>query len=229
MSVIYELALKRIFRQKLTVIIMSILPLILVFLPRRQGFDMTYLSFGLFGLIVLFTAFLLTKQVIEDRQYHTIIRIAASPITHRDYLLGHLSAYLTVMIFQSTMFWGLSFIIWGGDFRFFALAYALLIVFTITAICFSLFWHTMFKTYATSVAVFSIVVNLMALIGGMSFPLEYLPDRLRQFAIILPTYWYAYGLDASLSDNITPVIMSLLILLGFAIIFIVIGSKRRLA
>ncbi|MDI6453610.1 ABC transporter permease [Peloplasma aerotolerans] len=228
MSVIFRIALKRIFKQRLTLALMGLLPLVLIFLPRSEGLDTTRISYGIFGLITLFATFMLTKQVIEDRQSHTIIRIAASPITHKDYLMGHLSAYMSVMFVQVTLFWIISYIVWRGVFTFYLWAYLLMLCFTVMAICFSLFWHTLFKTYATSIAVYSIVANLMAVMGGMSLPLEYLPERLRLIAIILPTYWYAYGLELAALQNYVLVILCLLILLGFAIIFVTIGSKRRL-
>ncbi|MBU1142397.1 MAG: ABC transporter permease [Firmicutes bacterium] len=228
MSVIFRLELKRIIRQRLTLSLMGVLPLVLIFLPKSEGLDTVRISYGIFGLITLFATFMLTKLVIEDRESHTIIRIAASPVTHKDYLLGHLFAYMSVMFVQVTIFWVISYFVWSGEFTFYLWAYLLMLCFTVMAICFSLFWHILFKTYATSLAVYSIVANLMAVIGGMSIPLEFLPERLRLIAIILPTYWYAYGLElAALHDNAL-VPLCLLILLGFAIIFLTIGSKRRL-
>ncbi|TVP95540.1 MAG: ABC transporter permease [Acholeplasmatales bacterium] len=229
MKTVFELALLRAFRQKLTIALMGVFPLVLIFLPQPAGMTTPALSYGIFGLVMLFSAFLLSKQLIEDRQYRTIVRIAAAPISHRAYLLGHLLAYGVLMGVQLSVFWVLSLFRWDAPTTFYLYGYLTLVVFAVTAISFCLFWHAMFRTYATSISIFSIVANLMAVVGGMSFPLQFLPDRLRQVAIVLPTYWYAYALEllgegASLTFG-----LSLMILLGFAIIFVTIGSKRRFA
>ncbi len=227
MKTVFELALKRILRQRLTLVLMISFPIVLAFLPQPEGMQTPTIAYGIFGLVILFVAFLLTKQVIEDRQSKTIVRIAASPISHRDYLVGHLAAYMIVMMIQLTFFFLLSLIQWTAPVSFYVWAYLLMFMFTVMAICFSLFWHSMFKTYATSIAIFSIAANLMAVIGGMTFPLALLPDRLRTVAVVLPTYWYSYGLEQATEMNFNYVMLCLLILLGFAIIFLTIGSKRR--
>ncbi|MFH5882267.1 MAG: ABC transporter permease [Candidatus Izemoplasmataceae bacterium] len=228
MSVVFELALKRILKQHLTLALIILFPIILSFLPQPAGMGTPIIGYGIFGLVILFSTFLLTKQIIEDRQYKTIIRIAASPTTHKDYLLGHLGAYMLVMLLQITLFWVISVFRWEAPLSFYLWGYLLLLLFTIMSVSFSLFWHSLFKTYATSIAVYSIVANLMAVIGGMSFPLSLLPDNLRTIAVVLPTYWYAYGLESATDNVSNVVILCLLILMGFAIIFLTIGSKRRL-
>jgi ABC-type uncharacterized transport system permease subunit len=95
------------------------------------------------------------------------------------------------------------------------------------AISFSLFWHTFFKRYGTSIAIFSIAVNVMSLLGGLSFPLRFIPDNIKIISLVLPTYWYAYSLEEITNKDYFNAMMALLILLGFAIIFLTIGSKRR--
>ncbi len=227
MKTVFELALKRALKQRLTMSLIVVFPIALIFLPQPQGMTTPTIAYGIFGLIILFSSFLLTKQVIEDRQLKTIVRIAAAPLNHRDYLIGHLSAYMLIMFVQITVFWVLSLIRWTAPLSFYLFGYALLVLFTMMAISFALFWHAMFKTFATSISIYSIVANIMALMGGMSFPLQFLPDRLRTVAVVLPTYWYAYGLEQTTEAAYEIVMLCLLILFGFAILFLTIGSKRR--
>ena len=229
MSTVFELVLKRAFKQRLTIVLMLLFPVIIAFLPQPTGMAAPTLSYGIFGLVMLFSAFLLTKQLIEDRQGRTIVRIAAAPISHRDYLIGHLLAYTVIMSGQVLLFWFLSIVRWTAPISFYSWALVSLMVFMVLSISFCLFWHSLFRTYATSISIFSVIANLMAVIGGMSFPLQFLPDTLRRVAVVLPTYWYAYGLDLLKDARYPAFILSLLILMGFAIIFVTIGSKRRFA
>jgi len=43
----------------------------------------------------------------------------------------------------------------------------------------------------------------------------------------MPTYWYAYGLEYVAEGDYRGAFLSLCILLGFAIIFLSVGSTRR--
>ncbi len=227
MKTVFALALKRSLSQRITILLMFALPVVFVVLPQPQGMEAPVLTYGLFGLLLLFVAFLLAKQTIEDRQMRTIVRIAAAPIRHRDYLLGHLLAYMSLLAVQVSAFWALTWVLLDGPLSFFLWGYPLLLSFAVMAVSLSLFWHSLFKTYATSIAVYSVAANLMAVMGGMSFPLMYLPDRLRSVAVVLPTYWFAYGLELATDKEHLLVFLCLSILCGFAIIFLAIGSRRR--
>ncbi|GEM_PF-479239 len=228
MSVVFELSMKRLMKQKLVLALMSLFPFVVLILPVPTGAKAPTLGYGMFGLVVMFSAFLLSKQVIEDRQMKTVVRIAAAPIKHRDYLLGHLTAYFTVLFVQILIFWTLSIVRWEATSMYFVWGLPYLLVFMVMGVTFSLFWHTFFKTYATSIAIFSIAVNVMALVGGMTFPLSIMPDSMRRVAVAMPTYWFSYGLEFVVDENTVGAIICLFIMTGFAIIFLLIGSRRRL-
>ncbi len=226
MVAVFELALKRIVRQRLMLFLMLLFPIVLILLPQI-GDEIPLVGFGLFGLVLMFSAFLLTKQVIEDRQYKTVIRIAASPTSHRDYLLGHIAAYMLVLMIQVVLFWILAQVSWRGAFGFYLWVLLFFTAFAFLSLSFSLFWHTFFKSYATSVAVYSVVANLLALLGGMSYPLAFMPNQIRRIAVVLPTYWYAYGIELVNDTRYLTALIALSILISFAIIFLTVGSKRR--
>jgi len=227
MTALFKLSLRRIMKQRLTLLLMILFPLAVLLIPKTDGLKFPVVSYGIFGLVLLFSAFLLSKQIIEDRQFKTIKRIAASPVTHRAYLLGHLGAYFLVIVIQISLFSLLAVFRWGGGSGYYSLAFLALILFGIVAISFSLFWHTFFKTFATSIAIFSIASNVMALLGGLTYPLMLMPESIKRFAIVLPTYWFAYALEQLTLDEILNYFFALLIMAGFAIIFLTIGSKRR--
>lgn len=226
MNIVMGLALKRIFNQKLMLFVIFVLPVFLLLLPRPAE-GMVSMSHGLFGLIMFFSAFLLSKQIIDDRMQKTIVRIAASPLSHRDYLLGHLASYMMILILQSLLFFLINMIFLSEGVMFNLYALVLYIIFGFMSLSFSLFWHTFFRSYATSMALFTVIVNIFALVGGLTVPVRLMPDSLQRTAIITPTYWYAHGIDEAYLMNTLNVFISLLILVVFAIIFLTIGSKRR--
>jgi len=227
MRTIFAFTFRRLWKQPLVLGLMFVLPFIILLIPITGAEETPRLQYGLFALGLLFVAVMLSKLVIEDRQLKTIVRIASTPVSHREYLLGHLLAYFLVLIVQITFFWGLSLIRWDASMTFFLWAYGFLAFFAVMAIALSLFWHTLFKTYTISLAVYSIVANILALVGGLMFPLAIMPDGIRRVAVVMPTYWYAYGLEYVAEGDYRGAFLSLCILLGFAIIFLSVGSTRR--
>ncbi len=225
MMAVFALVFKRLWTQRLTLLVMIVFPFIIILIPQMTDGAPTG-PFGLFGLVLMFSSFLISKQVIEDRQLRTVVRIAASPISHRDYLMGHLLGYALLVTVQVLVFTGLALMRYDVGFEFYRLALPLLWTFGLMTITLALFWHTFFKTFATSLSLFSVGANIMAVVSGMTFPLSLLPDRLKQIAVVLPTYWFAYGLENAQEQAVVTVLLSLAILTAFGIIFITIGSRR---
>ncbi len=226
MSAVFALVFKRLLSQRFTLLMWLGFPLAVLVIPMFDDTQPPVGPFGLFGLVIMFTSFLISKQIIEDRQLRTVVRIAASPISHRDYLLGHLLGYALIMTVQVILFVVISAWRYPTGLTFYLPASALLWVFSLMCVTLALFWHTFFKSFNTSLSIFSIGANLMAVMGGMMFPLSVMPDRMRSVAVILPTYWFAFGLEEAARNVVSSVLLSLAILVGFGIIFITIGSKR---
>lgn len=224
---LFVTALKRSFHSIANIIVIMFLPLAFVLFPV---FEPTGIPQGLswYGMIVLFSAFLLAKQLIDNRTNRTIIRIAASPISHFKYLSMHLLAFTAILWVQNTLFFIVMKIHWQDAiesvFWILSLYYALSVM--MIALC--LFWNSLFKTYYTSLALFAGVGSLLTMITGVTVPLAMLPDSILEVARFLPPYWFAHGLEMVYNGNETNVLTSLAIMLIFALFFLVVGSRRRL-
>ncbi|MFW6284849.1 MAG: ABC transporter permease [Bacillota bacterium] len=227
MKVFFDHAFKRTFKQRLLITGMFLFPLALALAPHPQE-EVPPIGFALYGLIILFSGFLLTKQIIDDRTSGTITRIAASPVRHVEYLGGHILAYLGVMAIQNMIFVVMARLVWSSLELSFLLLFLVYLVFSALSITFSLFWHMLFRTYATSIALFSVLSNMVAIAGGLIVPIKLMPQTLKDVAIVLPTYWFAFAIQNTYDMEYVPVFLGLLIVAGFAILFLVIGSRRRL-
>lgn len=86
------------------------------------------------------------------------------------------------------------------------------------------------------------IVNVVALgssfICGAFVPMEWLPEGVLKFAHLLPTYWYIKTNEALKTleevnlDTVKPLLVNMLVILGFAVLFVVItnamsAKKRR--
>ena len=227
MIVFFEHALKRTMKQKLLITGMFFFPLALAAAPHPEK-TVPPIGFTLYGLIILFSGFLLTKQIIEDRSSGTINRIAAAPICHWEYLSGHLLAYWSVLVVQNLIFIGMAYIMWHSLEIVFSFLFVAYLALSALAVAFSLFWHLLFRSYATSIAVFSVLVNMVAILGGLIVPIALLPAEIKRIGVVLPTYWFSYAVQNTYEGNHATAFLALLIVVGFAIMFLVIGSKRRL-
>jgi ABC-2 type transport system permease protein len=227
MKEIYGLALKRLWKQKIMLVVLTIFPMIVLFIPPTGNMTAPQIAYGLFGLIMLFSSILLSKQMIDDRSYKTIIRIAASPISHMAYLCGHLLAYFMIMAMQILMFAIVAHIVYDLTFYFTGFGMLMIFAFSIFSLAFALFWHTLYKRFSTSISIYSVVANVIALVGGLTFPLSMLPQAIKDYAIVLPTYWYAYGIEQVVSKDFLQIVLSFSIILGFSMMCLILGSRRR--
>ena len=226
MTVVMDLAIKRILKQKLTLFVVFAIPLFLIIVPAPTE-EMFSMRYGLFGLLLFFSAFLLSKQIIDDRSQKTVVRIAASPLSHKAYLAGHLMSYFLVIALQSIFFFLINLILASEGLTFNLIALSLYLFMGVLSLSFSLLWHTFFKSYATSMALFAVIVNIFALLGGLTVPVSMMPEPMQRVVVVIPAYWYSFGLEQAYLESYLNVVLSLLILLVFAIIFLTIGSKRR--
>jgi ABC-2 type transport system permease protein len=73
------------------------------------------------------------------------------------------------------------------------------------------------------------LIFLVVLLGGLLVPLETFPDILKRIAVVFPTYWLSEGLDwVVFGDDISEFLLINGILWLYTIVFLVIGSVRRI-
>lgn len=87
---------------------------------------------------------------------------------------------------------------------------------------------TMVKSEAQANGLSIMIGMVMAMMGGCWYPIELFPQAIRTAAQILPTYWAMSGfLDIAVrGQGLTGVLLESGVLLGFALVFFVIGIWR---
>ncbi|WP_313339659.1 ABC transporter permease [Sedimentibacter sp.] len=223
--IIFKHALQRNISQPINLLLILILPIALIFIPPiGDGYPN---GLYLYGMLSLFTGFLLCKPIVEERINKIILRISASPIDYINYLFSHLLAYALILAVQDIIFI-IGFALYWNDIAInYALVFSLHFAFNIMAVAFCFFWNSLFKSYNLAFGIFSGVGSVLCLISGISMPLRVIPETIQNITIFLPTYWLPYGLDSLYEGNIKIVIISLFVLSLYSIIFLLIGSIRR--
>lgn len=222
---LFKHALKRSFAQPINIIVIFILPIAALLIPAQgRGFPN---GLFIYGMINLFSAFLLCRPIIEDRANEIIVRISSAPTSYMAYLGSHLLAYILILTLQNIIFTSAVYLYWGDAVFGHGFIFSLYFAFSIMTVALCLCWNSLFRAYNLSFGLFSGAGPVMCLISGISIPLQVFPDNIRNFILILPTYWLPSGLDALYNGKLNSVLISHIVLLVYAGILLLIGSKRR--
>lgn len=224
---IFRYALLRNLRRKWTLLVLCIAPVCLMFLSPLWEAG-SFVGLSLYSMMILLAAFFLVQPIMEDRITGTAVRIFAAPITTFKYLFQNLLAALVLLVVQIVVVLGSRLVWQGWDLSLTGRALLGYAVFAGAALALCLAWNSLFRNKALSDAAFSIVMSVMALFGGVFVPITMLKGVMQKLAMLMPPYWLAnalFNLDGSSSYAYW---FSLGILLLFAAVFLIFGSKRRL-
>lgn len=222
---VFNYAIKESFRQPLNVILIFLLPVAVLFIPGNEyGFPQ---GISLVGMVILYSGYLLSRPVAEDRMKGISARIEASPISRLSYLSSHLAAYFLILMIQSLIFIIGTLVLHGEATFGQPSIFSLYLSFALMTLAFTLAWTSFFRNFNLSFGLFSGIGSVMCLVSGISVPLKVLPERLIPFIRVLPTYWLPYGLDAVFEGERNGFLIAHTVLLIYAGIFLLIGSRRR--
>lgn len=224
---IFRYAMKRTVKTPVDALMLLALPMAMVFVTAE-----TWLPFPLglqfYGIMLLFISSKICKIMMTDRENKVTLRISASPVTHLRYLSENLVAYgliLTVIngivVLTSSIYHDIS---WGSLAELFLLYSA----FSIAAIGMAIAWYALFNNSETANSILGGLYISIAMIGGMFWPYELMPDPVVRVIRILPTYWYSLGLRQIIYPGYEGSLwISVGILLLFGITFILVGSRKQ--
>lgn len=218
----------RVLRNKQTFFVITLIPLIMIFIPMlwKEG---SLLGLTLYGIIILYGSFLLTKSIMTDRVNGTVIRIFSAPVKTSKYLCQTLLAYSILLTFQISLIIFVCKLLYNWELILALQLFLCYTVFATTSIGFSLAWNSLFRSKVMSDSVFSVVISLMSILGGIFIPISLLPDMFKRLGMLFPTYWLSNAL-INLYENkdLQNYVLSIGILILFTVLYIIFGSKRRL-
>lgn len=225
---IFQFALIRSMRKKFTLLTLCTIPIIMIFITplwaTGEGF-----GFNFYGIIILYTAFLLVRAILTDRINKITIRIFAAPVTTLQYLFQNLMGFLMLIILQIIVIISIGSIRYHWELSDTIILASIYILFAANAISFSLAWNSLFRSKEMSDGVFSVVISVMSLLGGVFVPLSYLPGVLQKIGMIFPTYWLSTALIEIQSEkNFLKIFLAAGMLILFSVACLIFGSKRRL-
>lgn len=226
---IFYFTLKRIFSNMTNIVILLLFPVIFIFFPAADEWPFLPYGYQYFGILLLFVGIRLTTILMEDRKKGLIKKLSVTPISHLNYLVQNLLAFTVILIIQCIImvFGGL--LIGHELYKPFWLL-LLFVCFSITSMSMALGWITFFTRKDVSFLTYMSLIFLMIILGGLMIPVQIFPEILRNLAYIFPTYWLAEGMEwIRWGDEIGDILLINGVLLLYGIIFIIIGSSKKLS
>ena len=229
---VFKYAMRRGFTSPASLFLNCAMPLTLIIWngdidPEAGGIFNTGILLA--AMMIMFGAFMMARSIQLDKLDGTIVRILAGPITMRSYLVQNFFSAMIPMAVLSAIIGIVGVALHSWDISFatgLALCYALLAA---TSIGLSFVWSCIFKDKEASVAVFSVIITLMATLGGLMIPIDIMPDFLRRIGMVFPAHWAARAMGSLASYGMNGEYwLSLMAMFLFTAAFILYGGKRRM-
>jgi len=224
----FKFALKRGFFSPTALVLNFALPLALMVVMRGDGLGDQGLY--LIAMAVMFGGFFMAKGVQNDRMEGVLLRILSGPVTMRDYFLQNLlgAAVPIIGLCAVISVFGIALHDWDMTFAIgMALCYSFL---AITSIGLSFLWSSLFKSKEASSGAFGAVMTLISAVSGFFVPLHLMPDILFYVGALFPAHWASRAIWTLIDyGGFTQMYwLSLLAMLLFAVVYVLLGAKRRL-
>ncbi|PFG05159.1 ABC transporter permease [Bacillus sp. es.034] len=190
--------------------------------------NLTARSAGFTIMFVMIAMLSSTGILLEARQNGVWYRMMSTPATKVELLCGYMLAFFVIGWIQFGILMTLSekifHIEWGNPFANMILVSSLLLC----SIGLGLFLAGFVKTSEQQSVFGNLIIISTCMIAGVYWPVEIMPDFIQHISTFLPQYWGMEGFaeltvrGGGIGDILTPVG----ILLGFAVMFLMVGLRR---
>jgi ABC-2 type transport system permease protein len=171
----------------------------------------------------------LSAMLAMERQIGTLRRILVTPTTKTTYIAGTVLGQVLTAGVQMCLLIGFGVLVLKLNWGHAPAATALVVVTsTLAAAALGTMLGTFVKTEPQGNSISIMVGMVIAMLGGCWYPIELFPQVMRTGAQALPTYWSMQGMLDILvrGQGIDGILLESGVLLGFALIFFVIGVLR---
>jgi len=229
---VFKYALRNGLTKPLSLIVNSLVPIGLTIFADRinMGLGDTGVQFYLLAFTIMYGAFLMANSIQRDKVEGVLTRILVGPITLRNYLTQNFLAAIVPMSVVAVIVGLLGYVLhdWG-----ITLVIGLVLVYIMvaaTSIGLSFVWSCLFKDKEASLSGISVLLTMMALIGGFMVPLAMLPTGVYYAGMLFPAHWASRAIEQLIVYNeFTNMFWLGILALGmFTVAFVLYGSKRRL-
>lgn len=163
-----------------------------------------------------------------ERAKGTLKRLLTTPTPRSTYLLGTITGQYGMGIVQMLILVGFGALVMKVDWGPPGALLAVLLAFGLAAVAMGTMMGTFVKTESQASGMSIMLGMVMGLLGGCMWPLELFPPAMQKIVHVLPTTWAMQALtDLTMrGEGLLAVLPDIAVLLGFAVVFFVVGVKR---
>ncbi len=198
-------------------------------MPRQFASGFEQGSSGQVVTWVLITLIGAAEVFVNERLGGTLRRLVVTPTSQATILSGKIAGRLSLGLAQMVILIGVGAVVFGVNWgRSPAALVAMVLAFALAAVGFGVMLGTFAQTRSQASGLTILFSMLMAALGGAWWPLEVTPPIYQTVVKVLPTTWAMIGFNDVIvrGQNLVGVLPEAGILLGFALVFFVVGIWR---
>ena len=193
---------------------------------RGDSWNATETWLRFYGFVSIFTAYFIIKTLTDDKRGGMPDRLGVVPRTQRvlliqstlaAFVLTEITALLMILVLRYQM----------GPFSNAVFLFLLLSLYNLFSVGLVLTIVSMLRDMGASSVVMSMLATVFAMLGGLFWPLEIVPEFMHKVAWFSPGYWFAQGLGSIPNVTFEGFGLSLLFLAGFTAVVFLIGGWTK--
>jgi ABC-2 type transport system permease protein len=184
---------------------------------------------GYLVMFVFFTAALGAEVLVRERQNHTLERLLAGSVRRPAILGGAFASSAAKGLIQIAIFWIVGIFAFRVDLGLSPAAVILLsVLMVIMSAAFAIMLAALVKTQRSAGSLATLVALVLAPLGGCWWPLFVTPEWMQFIAKFTPHGWATTGFNKLMvfGAELGDVVPEMLVLVGFALLFGIIGMWR---
>ncbi|MCK4722981.1 MAG: ABC transporter permease, partial [Dehalococcoidia bacterium] len=184
---------------------------------------------GYLVMFVFFAAALGAEIIVRERQNRTLERLLGSSVRRWSILGGVFAGTAAKGVVQITVFWVVGILAFGIDLGLAPAAVIILsILMVVVSSAFAILLAALVRTRRSAGSLAVLTALILAPLGGCWWPLFILPSWMQFLAKLTPHGWAMMGFNKLMlfGAGFGDVVTEMLVLLGFAVVFAVIGIWR---
>ena len=182
---------------------------------------------GFYGFVALFTAYFVVKALSDDKRCGMPDRIGVLPVTPRRFLIsGTLAAFTVTEVTALLLLCALRWL--SGEIPNAVPLFALLSLYNLFTVGFVLAIVSTAKSQGAASVALAMSSTLFSMLGGLFWPIDFVPDFMRRLAWFSPGYWLAQGLADIREITFAGYGMPMLFLAGFTLVALLLGGWKKI-
>lgn len=182
------------------------------------GFAIMFMMFGLSGA---------ASTILDERTNGTWGRLLTTPLSKLQISIGYLLAYFLMGWIQFAVLMIATYLLfetgWGN--LLYLIPFASLVIACIVG--FGLMIAGLVKTKQQAMAISAVLIVSTSMLGGVYWSLDFVPELMQKFALGVPQSWAMSGFREIISGSLhtATLLKDILALIGFSLVFFVIGLR----